>query len=104
MEVPGPPAVQTIMTHFGWLDLHARSVPARLSGGEERMGFRLLVQRFRCQVDAARPDDRPGLRINRDLSEVGGVIQWQSACASSSRPWKPGACARNEVALGATGP
>jgi hypothetical protein len=39
-------AVQTITTHFGWLDLHARSVPARLSGGEERMGFRLLVQRF----------------------------------------------------------
>jgi hypothetical protein len=53
------------------------SVPARLSGSEERMGFRLLVQRFGRQVDAARPDDRPGLRINRDLSEVGGVIQWR---------------------------
>src|SRR5579859_6283360 len=71
------PTVQVLMTHFGWLDLHARSVPARLSGGEERMSFRLLVQRFRRQVDAARPDDRPGLRINRDLSEVGGVIQWR---------------------------
>ena len=66
--------VQTIMTHFGLLDLHARSVPARVSGGEERMGFRLLIQRFGRQVDAAGPDDRPGLRINRDLSEVGGII------------------------------
>jgi hypothetical protein len=38
------------------------------------MGLRLLIQRLGRQVDAARPDDRPGLRIDRDLSEVSGVV------------------------------
>ena len=52
----------------------AGRLPARVSGGKKRMGLRLLIQRLGRQVDAARPDDRPGLRIDRDLSEVSGVV------------------------------
>ncbi len=39
------------------------------------MGLRLLIQRLGRQVDAARPDDRPGLKIDRDVSEVSRVVQ-----------------------------
>lgn len=39
------------------------------------MRFRLLIRRLGGQVDTARPGDRPRLGINRDPSEVSGVIQ-----------------------------
>src|SRR5260370_24080643 len=46
-----------------------------ISGGNERMGPCLLVERLRRQVDTAWPNDGPRLRIDPDLSEVGRVIQ-----------------------------
>jgi hypothetical protein len=46
------------------------------SGGDERVRLRFFVQRFRRQVDAIRPRDGSSLSVDRDLSEVSGIVQW----------------------------
>lgn len=46
------------------------------SSSRATTGPGLLVEDIRAQVGPAGPDDRPGLVIDRDLVEDGGIIQW----------------------------
>jgi hypothetical protein len=48
---------------------------ARQGVGKERVSLRLLIQRLGRQLDTARPDNGSGFGINRNLGEVGGVVQ-----------------------------
>jgi hypothetical protein len=41
------------------------------------MSLRLLIKRLGRQVDAIRPHDGSCLCIDRNLGEVGGVVQWR---------------------------
>src|ERR1700760_327976 len=45
------------------------------SRGDEGVGLRLLVERLRREGDAVGADDGSGLGIDRDLREVGGIVQ-----------------------------
>lgn len=50
------------------------------------MGFRLLVERLGRQVDAIRPHDSSCLWIDRNLSEIGRVVQRrEDACPPFGR-------------------
>jgi len=55
--------------------LTAGVLAAVASGSKERVGLRPFVERLGRQIDAAGPDDGPGLRIDRDTGEVGRVVQ-----------------------------
>jgi hypothetical protein len=59
---------------------------SRLSGGRERVGFRLLVQRLGGQVDAIWPHDGARLGIELNLGKVGRIVKWfQDACPALRR-------------------
>ena len=45
-----------------------------MSGGDERMGLRLLIEGFRCEVDTAGPSDSSRLRVHPDLGEKDRVV------------------------------
>ena len=69
--------------------IRGRGQPAedsRLSGGRERVGFRLFVQRLGGQVDAAWPHDGARLSIEFNLGKIGRIVKrLQDACPALRR-------------------
>lgn len=59
---------------------------SRLSGGRERVGFRLFVQRLGGQVDAIWPHDGARLSIEFNLGKIGRIVErFQDACPALRR-------------------
>jgi hypothetical protein len=68
--------------------LTAGRFPARVSGGKKRVGLCLLIHRLGRKVDGARPDDRPGLMIDRLIQRrtVAGSQSSSTAICAAGNP------------------